>query len=131
MFAKYIKLRDTDQYGYGRCIETGKTIFYKFVNGRTVSNCDAGHFITRGVKSIMFCETNVHAQLSINNRAGLNQKNYRSNITRKYGEEVVNWMVSKQKKSSHDPDRLDDDYLKWVIDYYGGKIECLLKDKMF
>lgn len=53
-FSQYIRLRDTDDTGYGRCITCRKTIFWK--------HGDAGHFRTRGHLTTRWDERNVNLQ---------------------------------------------------------------------
>ena len=130
IFAKYIKLRDTDQYGFGKCIDTGRRILYRIVDGKIQSTCDAGHYITRGVKTIMFSEVNVNAQYSIANRSQT-FTDYHNRIVTKWGKESVDWLKQKEREWGNRADGIDDDYLRWVIKHYSEKVEELLKDKMF
>lgn len=130
IFAKYIKLRDTDQYGFGKCIDTGRRIIYRIVDGKIQSTCDAGHYITRGVKTIMFSEVNVNAQYSIANRSQT-FTDYHNRIITKWGKESVDWLKQKEREWGNRADGIDDDYLRWVIKHYSEKVEELLKDKMF
>lgn len=130
IFAKYIKLRDTDQYGFGKCIDTGRRIIYRIVDGKIQSTCDAGHYITRGVKTIMFSEVNVNAQYSIANRSQT-FTDYHSRIVTKWGKESVDWLKQKEREWGNRADGIDDDYLRWVIKHYSEKVDELLKDKMF
>jgi len=130
IFAKYIKLRDTDQYGYGKCIDTGRRILYRIVDGKIQSTCDAGHYISRAVKTIMFNEVNVNAQYSAANRSQI-FTDYHTRIENKWGKQSVEWLRQKEREWGNKADSLDDDYLRWVIKHYSDKVEVLLKDKMF
>lgn len=128
IFARYIKLRDTNQYGYGRCIDTDLPIFYKRENGRWISNCDAGHYISREIKTLMYNEKNVHAQLSAANRKNI-FTNYRKNLVSKVGEETVLWLET-QKHQWGNKNYFDIDEQE-IIEIYSEKVEYLLKKKMF
>lgn len=128
IFSRYIKLRDTNQYGHGRCIDTNKSIFYKRENGRWVSNTDAGHYITREIKTIMFNEMNVHAQLSTANRSMVFQ-DYRKNLISKIGLENVEILEAKKHEFGN-KDYVEIDYGA-IFDEYSTKVELLLKNKMF
>lgn len=128
LFSRYIKLRDTNQYGRGWCIDTGKPIFHYRENGKWVSNSDAGHYVTREVKSIMFNENNCHAQLSSANRSMV-FTNYRENLIKKIGLEEVEWLESKKYEwGIKTYFELDYDV---ICEEYAAKVEKLLKNKMF
>jgi hypothetical protein len=58
-FADYIKLRDSIA-GFCRCCSCGRV--------KPIKEMDAGHFISRRHKSILFDESNVHAQCVYCNR---------------------------------------------------------------
>lgn len=128
IFSRYIKLRDTNQYGHGRCIDTNKSIFYKRENGKWVSNSDAGHYITREIKTIMFDEMNVHAQLSSANRSMVFQ-DYRNNLISKIGLENVESLEAKKYEFGN-KNYVDLDYHAIFVEY-SAKVEQLLKNKMF
>lgn len=131
-FSIYIRLRDTDQYGYGKCIETGRRIWYKRnqSTGKMESNCDAGHYVTRAVLSLRYNEANVNAQLSENNRfSNKSFTNMRQNIMRKFGHEIVEWLDMMHKKFG-DGDYEAPNYYE-IGAYYQKKAESLLKTKMF
>ncbi len=90
LFSQVIRLRDTDAYGKGRCINTGKEIYYylQIVNGKekSSSNCDAGHFFTRAYKNIIFDFRNVHAEIASQNRyKGEDKVGYKQNLLQKIG----------------------------------------------
>jgi hypothetical protein len=54
VFSKYIRIRNTDENGYGECVTCAKCIHWK--------DGDAGHFITRAALSTRFEPRNVHLQ---------------------------------------------------------------------
>lgn len=63
-----VRLRDTDEDGYGTCISTGQSIFYYLENDKVVSNCDCGHLFHRWKGSLRHDLDNMHAQLRTDNR---------------------------------------------------------------
>lgn len=60
LFSEYIRRRDSDENGYGKCCTCGKKIHW--------SEGDAGHWISRVHSSTFFEETNVHLQCRYDNR---------------------------------------------------------------
>lgn len=128
VFNQFIKLRDTDQYGNGYCIDTGKRIFYLRQDGRWISNCDAGHFISREVRTICWNEFNVHAQLATANRSQI-FTNYRHNLSRKIGMENVLWL--EQQKNDWGMGWYEPPDYDMLIAEYQEKIKLILKEKMF
>jgi len=80
-FSKMIRARDNIG-GYFRCPTCGKT--------KPIEEADAGHYITRVRKSVMFDEMNVHAQCRHCNRFQEgNHFIYRKWLVEKYGIERV------------------------------------------
>jgi len=80
-FSKMIRARDNNG-GYFRCPTCGRTL--------PIEEADAGHYITRARKSVMFDEMNVHAQCRYCNRFQEgNHFIYRTWLVEKYGEEAV------------------------------------------
>ena len=81
-FNVYIRLRDTDEYGYANCISCGKQVQYGTID------CQAGHYIPVSMSSYWrFDEDNVNVQCSrCNNWAKEEAKlNYRKGMEDKYG----------------------------------------------
>lgn len=99
VMSEVVRLRDTDANGFGKCIATGKPIwYYKDLNGKVRSNCDAGHYVSRGVKSIMFDLNNVHAQFRKHNRdQGEQKQGYRENLIKKIGLPEVQRLEKSEK----------------------------------
>jgi hypothetical protein len=80
-FSKMIRARDNIG-GYFRCPTCGRTL--------PIDEADAGHYITRARKSVMFDEMNVHAQCRHCNRFQEgNHFIYRSWLVEKHGEKKV------------------------------------------
>jgi hypothetical protein len=80
-FSKMIRARDEID-GYFRCPTCGRTL--------PINQADAGHYITRARKSVMFDEMNVHAQCRHCNRFQEgNHFIYRRWLVNQYGAEEV------------------------------------------
>jgi len=80
-FSKMIRARD-DIGGYFRCPTCGRTL--------PIDQADAGHYISRVRKSVMFDEMNVHAQCRHCNRFQEGSHFiYRKWLVEKYGKEKV------------------------------------------
>ena len=54
IFSQFVRLRDTDDNGYGRCITCGETFHY--------DNLECGHFRSRRNLTTRWMEENAHAQ---------------------------------------------------------------------
>jgi hypothetical protein len=92
IFSLYIRLRDSDEYGYCHCISCGAKKYFKEV--------DAGHFIpkTRG-NSIYFDENNVNAQCPYCNRyLHGNLYWYGKNLEDKIGKDEVDKLFLRAKE---------------------------------
>lgn len=77
IFSQYIRLRDTDEWGYGSCITCGERKFWK--------NADCGHFITRAKLSTRFDPQNCALQCKGCNMLG-KQYQYGLALDKRYGE---------------------------------------------
>lgn len=126
-FNTFIRYRDTDANGFGRCISSGQPL-------RVPShNAQAGHFYSGGkYPSLKFNEFNVNLQgKSDNYFNGGNENEYRRNLIKKIGLEEVEKLdlISAQcKKTNHKWDRF---YLIEVIETYKEKSKQLKKMKNF
>lgn len=60
VFHEYIRRRDVNDHGYGKCISCDKVIHF--------SESDAGHFISRGAMATRYDERNVNLQCRKCNR---------------------------------------------------------------
>lgn len=86
IFSRYVRLRDSDEYGYGRCITCGTRKHW--------SEADAGHFVTRGKLSIRYDEMNVHLQCKQCNMTG-EQYAYGQELERRFGKKAVLDLIKK------------------------------------
>lgn len=120
IFSKYIRLRDTDDEGYGKCISTGRFIHY--------SQADAGHFISRDRMSTRWNEKNVHLQSRQANRFKSGQQFSQSiSIDHKYGEGTSEILLAESRKTC----KLTDFELDALIDHYKKQVVELTKRKNF
>ena len=91
-FSLFIRARDNNG-GYFRCPTCGRTL--------PIEQADAGHYITRARKSVMFNEHNVHAQCRKCNRFEEgNHFLYRKWLVEKYGEEEIIDLEKRAKQST-------------------------------
>ena len=127
-FHKFIRLRDTDENGYGYCISSGQRL--KYGN----ENAQAGHYWSAGkYPALKFNEYNVNLQgKSDNYYNGGNEAAYRVNLVKKYGREIVEELDEKaaasKRTSNYHWDRF---YLIEIIETYKEKCKELGKDKNF
>jgi hypothetical protein len=131
VFSRYVKLRDTDQYGYGSCIATGKRVYYYLRNERWCSNAEAGHCVPRGNYSTRWMEENVNIQEVMSNRGGFDISVMKQNIDKKFGCGTVAMIEEKEKEFGKKTYEIDNRWIQEKIEYYHDKINMLLKDKMF
>lgn len=120
IFSEYIRLRDTDENGYGQCIDCGRSAPY--------DELDAGHFVGRRHLSTRWDEENVHAQHRYCNRF-LNgrQYEYGQALDHKYYEGKADELIQK----SHEIFKVTPQWLQWQIDLLKDKIQQLKESKNF
>lgn len=137
-FNRFIKLRDTDKYGYGKCISSGQDLMYqcgvKYINNELAQ---AGHFIARGACSALaFDEDNVHLQGKSDNyfKSG-NENFYRPALIQKIGENRVarlDRIAATTKKIGYKMTTYEKRYLYIRIKHkYMAKSRELLKTKVY
>lgn|SRR3990167_190004 len=118
IFARFIKLRDclktTGTKTTGRCISCGRIKDY--------DDLQAGHFITRRAKSILYHEKNVHAQCeNCNGRLKSNPLRYQDAMIKMYGNELV-LIFRSQEHSNRQCKKYE---LEALIVEYQNKVEAL------
>lgn len=118
VFSEWIRLRDSDENGYCKCITSGRYVHWKL--------CDAGHFISRRHKSTKFHEQNVNAQSRNDNRfnAG-NQYAYSKAIDRKYGPGTADKLLVMSRMTC----KRDQFEIDVMTKYYSEKVKELRKQK--
>lgn len=91
VFSEYIRRRDSDENGYGKCISCGKVVHWK--------DADAGHFVNRKHNSLRWNEANVNLQCRACNRFDEgNLPGYALGIQKKHGKDIIEkLMVAKRQ----------------------------------
>ena len=89
IFSEYIRRRDSDENGIGRCISCGKIVHWK--------EADAGHFVNRSHMSLRYDEKNVNLQCRACNRFDEgNAIGYSHGLIEKYGDSVIEYLKIKK-----------------------------------
>ena len=118
IFSTYIRLRDTDKDGFGKCISCGKIIHWK--------DGDAGHYVNRGIMSLRYDEKNVKLQCRHCNRflegCGIG---YNHGLVEKYGDGVIDYLNVKRFNLC----RMGKVEYEALIKHYQGKVNELKKQK--
>jgi len=81
LFQLYVRLRDSDENGYGNCCSCGKNVHYKQGQG--------GHFVSRKYLSTLLDERNVHLECAGCNMYGGNPDGYALFMLNTYGKEEI------------------------------------------
>lgn len=118
LFSIYIRLRDSDENGYGRCISCGKIVHWK--------DADAGHFVNRKHLNLRYDEMNVNLQCRSCNRFDEgNSAGYTQGLIKKYGENIIEVLrVKKSFIKKYSPF----DY-GVLCEYFKNKIKRIKKSK--
>ena len=118
IFSKYIRLRDTNDYGYGTCITCRETFHY--------DNLECGHFRKRRHLSVRWHVANVNIQCTPCNQKDDNAA-YMIAMLNKHGIEIMAEII----KTSHDVRKFTNEDYEEMYQHFRGKVKELLKDKMF
>ena len=118
IFSQFVRLRDTDDNGYGRCITCGETFHYK--------DLECGHFRKCRHKTTRWLEENAHAQCFECNRKD-DLAAYMIAMLNLHGMDVAADIIEKSKV---DYKFIQEDY-EQMYKHYRAKVKELLKDKMF
>ena len=118
VFSQYIRLRDSNQNGYCRCITCNKIDYWKDMQN--------GHFIPRQHMSTRFDERNCNVQCNTCN-VGLrgNLEVYATSLKQKYGDTIVDDLTRKKNETVH----YSIPELKDLIKDYSSKVRNLKKEK--
>jgi hypothetical protein len=126
----FIRLRDSDENGYGKCISCGKPIQVWFIEDgerKFNHNAHAGHYYSRGAsKSLYFDDCNVNLQCVRCNafKGGANQ-DYAVGLVNKYGPDILQklWLRAKNESylDKYAMDILIADYKRKIADLRDGK----------
>jgi len=125
VFSIFIRLRDSDEYGYCYCISCGKKLFWK----SRLQGAHAGHFIPRAEgNAVYFNEKNVNAQCyHCNIKLSGNQYKYSIALDKKCGEGTSAELRKTQDMSGQVKFTIPQ--LQEMIFYYEGENTKLLKTK--
>ena len=116
VFSIFIRLRDSNENGYIRCISCGKIVHWK--------KSDCGHFINRKHLSTRWHEKNCNAQCRACNRFDEgNFPGYLVGINKKYGTKILDELTLLKYQVS----KLTDLEGKLLIDYYKKRVKELEK----
>lgn len=118
IFSIYIRLRDTNDYGYGNCITCGKLFKY--------DEMECGHFRSRRNMATRWNVGNAHAQCIECNRKG-DIAAYMIAMINLYGMGKASDIIEMSKIS---PKFTSSDY-DGIYRYYRTLVAELLKGKMF
>jgi hypothetical protein len=118
IFSVFIRLRDTDKNGYGKCFTCPRIIHW--------SKGDAGHGIPRQHKATKFSECNNNLQCKhCNGFEGGMREVYKVEMDKKYGAQTWDKILVASKGTIHFSVPL----LKNNIEYYSQKVEELKTEK--
>ncbi len=112
IFSKYIRLRDSNEKGYFKCITSGEYVFWK--------DGDAGHFMSRNHMATRWDEQNVNGQGRADNRfkAG-RQYEHGLAIDKKFGKGTADKLLMKSKSAC----KFEDFELEEMIEKYKKKLK--------
>ncbi len=114
IFSEYIRRRDSDENGIGRCISCGKIVHWK--------EADCGHFVNRKHMALRYDEKNCNLQCRLCNRFDEgNIQGYSEGLVKKYGPEVLEYL----KVKKHNISRLGKFEIDTLKKYYKQKIKEL------
>lgn len=118
-FSIMIRLRDTDENGYGKCISCGKIIYWK--------DGDCGHGVNRRHWGTRYNEKNNNLQCRADNRfAEGQQANYAINVNKKFGPDT--WDLLQASKNGKKYTGVE---MYWLNEQVKERIKELMKTKNF
>ena len=117
IFSRYIRLRDTDAYGKGKCFTCGCDVTY--------FNAECGHFRSRRHESTRWHPNNAHIQC-IECNHGDSMVQYIIAMEEKHPDEV-NDLVALSNQSV----KLTKDDKERIYQHYKKLVKDLISDKMF
>lgn len=125
-FNKFIRLRDTDDLGYGKCISSGQRLKFG------TENAQAGHYFAGTCKALEFNEDNVNLQGKSDNyfKSG-HQSMYRINLVKKIGIERVEELERIALISKRTVFKNDRFLMIQIIEKYKIKVKEESRLKMF
>lgn len=118
IFSIYVRLRDSDKQGIGKCFTCGRIIHW--------TKGDCGHGIPRQHKATKFNEMNNHLQCKkCNGFEGGKREDYKTEMNKRYGPQT--W--EKMKIASRQTVHWGAFIIQNNIDYYSEQIRILKEQK--
>ena len=118
IFSKFIRLRDTDEYGWGKCITCNESFKY--------DKLECGHFRSRRHYTTRWLPENANAQCTECNQSE-DIGAYMIGMLNRHGMDVASDIIEKSKVSY----KFSKDEYEEMYKHYLAKAKELLKDKMF
>lgn len=119
IFSIFIRLRDSDHNGIGKCISCGKPDHWK--------SCDNGHYIGRQHISTRWDEINCNLQCRHENRFEEGKKaEYRVGLIKKYDLKTVESLELRQ----HNQSKISTFEIELMIKIYTDKVKKLEAEKL-
>jgi len=117
-FSRYIRLRDTDENGYGKCFTCPRIVFWK--------DGDCGHGIPRQHKATKYNEKNNHLQCKFDNGfQGGKREIYKEEMNKRYGANTWDLMELASKKTF----KWSEFEIEALTNHYKQEAQNLLKQK--
>jgi len=118
VFSEFIRIRDSDSNGIGRCFTCSFTADWK--------RFDAGHGIGRQHKSTKYDERNVHSQCKrCNGFEGGQQAIYKEEVEKRYGQGTWDELVLKSRQVC----KRGKVEIEVMTEYYKKEVARLKKEK--
>lgn len=118
IFSIFIRLRDSDNKGYCKCISCSKMAYYK--------EMDCGHFVNRSHMNTRYDEQNCNAQCRSCNRFDEgNNIGYAKGLVKKYGSQIIDILYIKKNTAN----QLKSSEYQILIDYYSKEVSKLKQSK--
>lgn len=118
VYSKYIRLRDSDDNGWGVCCTCGVKIHWK--------EAHCGHFFSRKYRATRWYDLNTFLQCPECNMVHVGrEKEYRSFLIDRYGEEFISWLKTLSRSTA----KLPKQWYEEQIEYRTKLVELLEKIK--
>lgn len=134
VFSKYIRLRDSDDNGYGECVtcKTRGPIWHITEEGiRFLRGSHAGHFVDRGIYPLRWDETNVHLQCpGCNTYRGGAHREYTIYMIDRYGRGYVDTLLETERLYKGQGQKaFGIGEIRDLLAYWTEKYESLLRER--
>lgn len=122
IFSYFIRLRDSDENGYGKCITSGKPVYWK--------KADCGHWITRGCLATRYEEKNCALQSKYDNAFKDKQqmtKEFEKALRKRWGDKEIDKLEIKKYNTT----KWTTFEYEYFIKEYQQKVKELMLNKNF